>query len=335
MKIGRLWVLLMLLLVYTGVQAQQLPQSSLFSLNPYLVNPAFSGINDFTDVRLSYRRQWLGLDDAPSTASLTAHLPVGYSQKAIHGIHSPRYAHNQASYNLTPPAGTWRWGAGVQFLGDQTGPTTRNIALATGAAHVSLQNQWQLSAGVGVGALQYTLHFDRIQTANPDPLLPTGNFTRVRPLLTAGMLIRRQNFMAGASVLAPNVPKLDFETSSGSLNNRIVPHYYLTASYRLEVGDEVALLPQVWMKATGHAPVSFDTQLRLQYTDRLWAGVQYRQGESLGMQLGLALSDLLSVGYAYEYPFSLVRLTTTGSHELMLAFRFNNRGYIYSPPMGW
>lgn len=335
MKTGHLQILLWLLLVSTGVQAQQLPQSSLFSLNPFLVNPAFSGVNDFTDVRLSYRRQWIGLDDAPSTASLTAHLPVGYSEKAIHGIHSPRYAHNRASYHLTPPAGTWRWGAGVQLLSDQAGPTLRNMALATGAGHVSLANQWQLSVGVGLGALQYTLRFDRIQTANPDPLLPTGNVSRVRPLVSAGMLIRRQNFMAGASVLAPNAPRLDYATSSGSVANRIVPHYYLTTSYRIEVGDEVAVLPQVWIKSAGPAPVSVDAQLRLQYTDRLWAGVQYRQGESLGAQLGLALSDLLSVGYAYEYPYSLVRLATTGSHELMLAFRFNNRGYIYNPPMGW
>jgi type IX secretion system PorP/SprF family membrane protein len=317
------------------VRAQQLPQSSLFSLNPFLVNPALSGANDYTDVRLSYRRQWLGLDDAPSTAALTAHMPVGDSQKAIHGVRSPRYARNQG-YKSVAPAGTWRWGGGLQFLSDQTGPTARNMALVTGAAHLSLPNQWLVSAGAGVGVLQYSLRYDRIQTANPsDPLLSSGNVSLVRPLVSAGLLLRRQNFLAGASVLAPNSPRLAFETTNGTFSNRIVPHYYLTTSYRIELNEDVAVLPQVWMKAVRNAPLSFDTQLRLQYTDRLWAGVQYRQGESLGAQLGMALSDFLSVGYAYEYPVSLMRLTTTGSHELMLAFRFNNRGFVYNPPMGW
>jgi type IX secretion system PorP/SprF family membrane protein len=317
------------------VRAQQLPQNSLYSLNPFLVNPALSGAYDYTDVRVAFRRQWLGMDDAPTTAAITAHLPVSYSDKVPAGVRSPRYTRASSFRNEAPP-GTWRWGAGMQVLADQAGPTARNLAVATGAGHLRLGKQWQLSAGLGAGVLQYAFRFDRIHTATgSDPILPTGTLSVVRPVLSAGLMLRRRHFHAGASVQAANAPRLQYTTASGSTLSRLAPHYYLTASYRLELSDEVALVPQVWAKATAHAPVSLDAQLRLHYTDRLWAGLQYRQGESVGAQLGLALTDLLTVNYAYEYPFSLVRLATTGSHELMLAFRFNNRAFLYNPPMGW
>lgn len=51
--------------------------------------------------------------------------------------------------------------------------------------------------------------------------------------------------------------------------------------------------------------------------------------------LGMALSPNFTISYAYEYPVSALSSVTTGSHELLLGFGFNNRAAIYCPPMGW
>ncbi|GAB2787986.1 type IX secretion system membrane protein PorP/SprF [Rhabdobacter roseus] len=326
----------LLWLVLGGVvRAQQLPQSGLLALNPFVVNPAVSGAYDFTDVRLSYRRQWLGLEDAPHTAYVTAHLPIGYGDRLRPGAKSPRYA-AQRAVAPAPPAGSWRFGGGVQLLTDQTGPTERTIGTLTGAAHLSLPARWQLSAGLGIGVLQYSLRFDRIQTTLPtDPILPGGRVSLWRPLLSAGILLRHDNLLLGASAQALNAPRLHYALPDGSTSSRLNPHYYLTGAYRLAVSDEVAILPQLWLKTDGRGPASLDTQLRVQYTDRLWAGAQYRAQESLGFLFGLALSPLLSLGYVYEYPLNGLRTATAGSHELMLGLRFNNRTRLYCAPLGW
>ena len=71
------------------------------------------------------------------------------------------------------------------LLADRTGPTERNIAQLTGAAHVSLPGEWQLSAGLGVGVLQYTLRFDRIQTATPSDPIPVS-YTHLYQLYLVG-----------------------------------------------------------------------------------------------------------------------------------------------------
>ncbi len=102
------------------------------------------------------------------------------------------------------------------LLADRTGPTERNLAQLTGAVHVSLPGEWQLSAGVGAGALQYTLRFDRIQTATPsDPILPEGRVSQVRPYFSAGLLARKGDFWGGASVLSPTAISLAYPTPSG------------------------------------------------------------------------------------------------------------------------
>lgn len=319
-----------------GTRAQQLPQGALYTLNPYVVNPALSGAYDFADVRLSYRRQWQGLDDAPTTAYLTAHTPIGYGTKISGSARTPRYAGGIARAPA-PPAGSWRWGVGAVLLADRTGPTERNIGQLTGAAHVSLPDDWQLSAGVGAGVLQYVLRFDRIQTATPsDPILPDGRVSQVRPYFSAGLLARKGNFWGGASVLSLPAITMAYPTPSGGQpTSRLIPHYYLTAAYRLAIADEWVVIPQLWLKKAGPASASLDSQVRVQYADRLWGGLQYRHKDSLGGVLGMALSSNLTLTYAYEYPLSAISSVSTGSHEVLLGFRFNNRAAVYCPPMGW
>lgn len=325
----------LLLLGCQGAEAQQLPQGSLYTLNPYVVNPAVTGAFDFADVRFGYRRQWQGLDDAPNTAYLTFHTPIGYGSKALPNTQTPRYS-TSSSVAHTPPEGTWRWGGGMLIVADRTGPTERNIVQVTAAGHVSLPDEWQVSAGVGVGILQNVLRFDRIQTATPsDPILPGGRVSLVKPFFSLGMLARKGNFWAGASVLSPRPVTLSYSVPLGEVQSRLLPHVYLTTAYRITLAEEWVAIPQVWLKNAGKAPWSVDGQLRLQYADRIWGGVQYRVGDSFGGILGLALSPGLALSYGYEYPLSSIKATSIGSHEILLSFRFNNRRSIFSPPMGW
>ncbi len=324
-----------LLLGWAHTEAQQLPQGSLTTLNPFVVNPAVSGAFDFADLRFGYRRQWQGLDDAPNTTFLTFHSPVGYGTKELPNASTPRYSTRQFSVP-TPPDGTWRWGAGGLVVADRTGIIERNIVQATGAGHVSLPNKWRLSVGMGVGLLHYVLRFDRIQTATPsDPILPGGRVSLARPFLSLGMLVRHENFWAGASVLSPTALSLSYDAPAGDVQSRLLPHYYLTAAYRIKLSEEWAAIPQVWLKSTAKAPSSVDAQLRVHYEDRVWGGIQYRLGDSFGGILGLTLTPTLSLSYAYEYPLSSIQSTSVGSHEILLGFRFNNRRAMYSPPMGW
>ena len=60
-----------------GVQAQQKPHYTQYILNNYIINPAITGIENYTDVKFSHRHQWVGLQDAPVTTYFTIHKAIG------------------------------------------------------------------------------------------------------------------------------------------------------------------------------------------------------------------------------------------------------------------
>src|SRR5687767_10179713 len=47
-----------------------------FFANPYLFNPAYVGINNQTELNLSYRQQWVNFKDAPVVTGLNLQLPT-------------------------------------------------------------------------------------------------------------------------------------------------------------------------------------------------------------------------------------------------------------------
>jgi type IX secretion system PorP/SprF family membrane protein len=63
------------LTVYS-VNAQQRPYYTQYILNNFIVNPAVAGIENYTDVKISHRMQWVGLQDAPVTTYFTIHAPT-------------------------------------------------------------------------------------------------------------------------------------------------------------------------------------------------------------------------------------------------------------------
>ena len=63
--------------------AQQDAQFSNYMYNTLSFNPAYAGSRGTTSIYLSQRKQWVGLEGAPSTNSLSYHSPLGSSNVGI------------------------------------------------------------------------------------------------------------------------------------------------------------------------------------------------------------------------------------------------------------
>src|SRR5690606_33059748 len=59
---------------------QQKPQYTLYMVNPFMLNPAVSGTEDYTDIRLGFRKQWVNFEGSPRTMYLSAHTALGKSR---------------------------------------------------------------------------------------------------------------------------------------------------------------------------------------------------------------------------------------------------------------
>ncbi len=60
----------------------------------------------------------------------------------------------------------------------------------------------------------------------------------------------------------------------------------------------------------------------LRYNKKTWGGVSYRAGDALTGMVGFELFNGVRVGYAYDFPLSDIRKSTSGSHEFMVNYCF-------------
>src|SRR3954447_22637794 len=70
----------MCFLIVGCASAQQQPYYTQYILNNFILNPALAGIQNYWDLKVSYRNQWVGLQGAPRTMYLTINAPLGKTQ---------------------------------------------------------------------------------------------------------------------------------------------------------------------------------------------------------------------------------------------------------------
>jgi hypothetical protein len=61
---------------YLTLCAQQRPYYTQYVLNNYIINPAVAGIENYWDMKVSHRHQWVGLEGAPITTYVTIQGPL-------------------------------------------------------------------------------------------------------------------------------------------------------------------------------------------------------------------------------------------------------------------
>jgi type IX secretion system PorP/SprF family membrane protein len=309
------------------VRAQQKPHYTQYVLNQYIINPALTGIENYVDLKASHRRQWVGLQDAPLTTYLTVHAAIGKSS----------YRQTATSFDLkgANPRGERYWdaytapephhGIGLQVINDVTGPLRNFSAYGTYAYHVALTPTTSLSAGIGVGINRFSLDADKLDfgdvVVDPAVYSTTGILNKTKLDMMAGLYLYSADYFVGLSAQQIVPQTLDF--SDGYIRpsqGRTVPHLFGTAGYRFLVGDNFNLIPSVMVKYVNPLPVQFEGNLKLQFRDLLWVGGSYRYKDGFAGMLGLNVSNILHVGYAYDYTTSRLNNFTKGTHEVLLGF---------------
>lgn len=312
------------------VQAQQRPHYTQYILNNYILNPALTGIENYTDVKLSGRNQWVGLNGAPQTAYLTAHGPIGKKDVKTTATsfslpgENPRGQSYWENYTASEP----HHGVGVTIINDKTGLLNRFSGTVSYAYHLGLSPKTNLSAGFAAGFNKIT--YDRSKATPNDPLDPAlGNGTtinKVRPDVSAGLWLYSDRSFVGLSAQQIIPQDLSFAESS-SPSGKLIPHLFATAGYRFLVNDEVNLLPSILVKyvSTSEKKVQFDLNAKAQYRDLLWLGASYRLDDGYAAMLGLNLLNAVHVGYSYDFSATPLRTASRGTHELILGFLIGNK----------
>jgi type IX secretion system PorP/SprF family membrane protein len=191
-------------------------------------------------------------------------------------------------------------------------------------------NIGKLGIGINLGMINKTLDpkwnipsGDGFTQPDQDPLIPVNKESFVAFDAGLGLYLKADKYYASLSVTHINQPKIKFTKEETEVSTYISRHYYLTGGYTLQLPNpSLELLPSFFAYSDGKV-IQFNITSLVRYNKKVWGGVSYRAGDALIGIVGLELFNGIRIGYAYDFPLSDIRKSTSGSHEFMVNYCFD------------
>lgn len=283
-----------LLFLIVGLKgfSQQNSQYTQYMYNMPVINPAYSGSSGVPVVRVAGRTQWVNVLGAPRTASFSIDAPVG---RAV--------------------------GLGFSVIHDRVGPVRENIVSGDFSYTIFTGGEGRLAFGLKGGIRSFNIGI--LTTIDPDPI--NVPIDRVSAIIGAGVFYYTDKFYAGFS--SPNLLKTKYDNRDIAVitdANESAP-FYLTTGYVFDITDNIKLKPSTMLKMASDSPLSMDISTNLLINNNLEFGLSYRIDDSLAAMIGIQASEKFRIGYAFDYSTSNFGRFNSGTHELLLIYKFNRR----------
>lgn len=280
-----------------SLSAQQLSMYSQYYWNDFVINPAFTGIKNTPRVQLGYRNQWSGFKGAPKTYTIGGHTSLKNTNMGL---------------------------GGMIFSDDQGGAIQQNGVMLNYSYNLKLDKQSGISFGIAGILNQYGYNGSDIQNINPDATLQ-ANVRQLVPDLNFGMVYHLKNKLfiglASSQLIQSRLKKLNqFSTSE----NQLIRHYNLSASYLTKINSTLTAEPYAMLRTTFIKAPQFELGAKVTYNDFVFGGLSYRNKESVIGLIGLNYKNFV-LAYSYDFTLSSIRNYSSGSHEILLAYQFNNK----------
>ncbi|MHA7056019.1 PorP/SprF family type IX secretion system membrane protein [Aquimarina sp. M1] len=294
--------------------------------NLYLVHPSMAGASNANKIRLTARKQWFDVDNAPSTQSANINFRTGD-----------------------------KVGLGAIVYRDENGRFSQTGVFTTFAYHLLFSRDRtdlnMLSFGISGAFIQSNVDERGLDDpADPDPVL-RGNLQKDGYFnIDVGMSYHYLNWFAHFTVknILPTTRNIFDNPNNTILESNNQRRYIFSTGYVFGLGNSPwSLEPSVLYQATDQTKEStidanFKVYRRFGELATLWGGLSYRRSfdgaefsqtgaeiESQKLQyitpfLGINYKKWM-VGYTYSYQSNSVVLSNGGFHQLTLGYDFGKR----------
>ncbi|WP_109851095.1 type IX secretion system membrane protein PorP/SprF [Aquimarina sp. AU58] len=294
--------------------AQQDAQYTQYMYNTISVNPAYAGSRGVLSFMGLHRSQWVGLDGAPKTQTLTFNTPLDYSKMM---------------------------GLGVSIINDKIGPSKETYFNIDFSYNIPVSREGKLSFGIKAGGHLLNVDLQELTRFNENDIAFENSINnKFSPNVGAGIYYHTNRFYLGLS--APNLLETDHFDESVTTNNSTKAsflaeeriNYYLIAGHVFDVSDDVKFKPAILGKLVFGTPLQVDVSANLLLYDRLTLGIAYRWDAAMSGMVGFQVSKAMMIGFAYDKETTKLGKTqfNDGSYEIMLRFElFKKDDRILTP----
>jgi len=290
-------VFLILILWSVLGQSQQIQQYSQYYLNKFLFNTGIAGIYPYYQARVNNRYQWIGMTDAPKTFTLSLYGPDRKREM----------------------------GYGGYVFSDVTGPTSRTGFYGAYSYLLKLRGNDRLALSLSAGFLQYKIDGSKITLHDDyDPSLGNQVYSSYLPDANFSVYYKTTDYFTGISFmqLFNNVIKFDGDIFSVQ-DNRVRTHFFIIGGYNFEINNDWDIVPSTVIKGMWPTPVQLDLTIRGVYKKMLWAGFTYRTLDAVALMIGYEYDKQIMFGYSYDYSITNLKNYNSGTHELMIGYKFS------------
>lgn len=290
-----LLTILLAVAVSAGCFAQSDVQFTHFMYNKLAYNPGYTGSKGAFDVTGLYRKQWDGIDGAPTTMNLNVHTPFAGGRNAV----------------------------GLSFTSDGIGKVNTTAVDAFYAYHIPVNETARLSLG-----LQGRIEQAKLDWRKADPLdlvdgaIPGYDESSVTPNFGLGGYFYTPNYFVGVSVPRLLKNSLFLDRSETTVKRAESLSYYFTGGTVLRVARSAKLAPSFLVTYNPNAPVDVDFNANLYFFDNFMVGASYRMADSFDGLVGFQFNNGVRLGMAVDFTTSELQKFTNGSYELMLGYTF-------------
>lgn len=288
--------ILLLVTFASTTHAQQGIQYTQFMFNKLQFNPAYAGTKGHLALAAFYRKQWLGIQRAPQSATLNAHGAVLDN----------------------------RLGLGLSLSYDEIGFSNR-VNIETNYAYIiKFKNRSFLSLGLRGSAYWNQIRWEEADMIDRfDAAIPQSTTSSILPNFGAGVYYQARQWYIGLSVPHIFRNRGDFNiTTNGIVEPEFTQHYFLTGGFVFKIAKNIDIQQNLLLKYVVHAPLATDINLSLVFFNKVLFGVTYRVGDSLDALLQWQISNRLRIAVAYDFSVTALQQYNSGSIEAMIGYQF-------------
>jgi len=282
--------------IYSLASGQQEATFSQYMFNQQIINPAYAGAQDYTQITLLNHSQWISIEGAPQSQALS--FGTKLSEKV---------------------------GIGISAINDNIGLFQTTTTGLDFAYHLTLnENNLKLGLGLKVSGRLDAIDLSMLQTVQSnDRSFAFETQNEVNFNLGTGFYLYHPKFYFGVGI-----PYL-FEDTFFNLKR----NYYSIFGALFTINESIKLRPSLFFQKTQGVDWIYDNSIWIVINDRFWFGPQYRaalnqiipnknRGGYYGAIAGLHFGENISIGYAYQGKIGNQSFGITNStHEILLRFQ--------------
>lgn len=276
--------------------AQQDSQYTNYMYNTVNVNPAYAGSRGVMSIFGLHRTQWVGLDGAPVTNTVSLNTPINNSN----------------------------FGLGISFVNDRIGPSDENAISADISYSIQTSDTYKLSFGIKATANLLNVDYTKLNIYDPTDIQFQNNIdNKFSPNIGAGVYFHSDKLYAGLSV--PNFLETEHFDDNVAATAKERMHYYLIGGYVFDLTENIKFKPAFLSKVVNGAPLQLDLTANFMFNEKFVLGAAWRWDAAVSGLVGFQATSNWFIGYGYDAETTKLANYNSGSHEIFLRYEFKGK----------